>query len=83
MRCIFWDREARNVYYVGVSSDPTRCLEFHNSQETRFTARYRPWKMIFMKRYPGRSEALAIERRIKSWESKLMIARIVSGEIKI
>ena len=70
-------------YYVGVSSDPSRRLAFHNSREKGFTARYRPWKIVFMKRYPCRSEALAVERRIKSWKSRSMIARVVSGGIRI
>ncbi|MCH7517073.1 MAG: GIY-YIG nuclease family protein, partial [Bacteroidetes bacterium] len=32
-------------YYVGISKNPRRRLEYHNTIEKGFTSRYRPWKI--------------------------------------
>ncbi|MBU2636066.1 MAG: GIY-YIG nuclease family protein [Bacteroidetes bacterium] len=48
-------------------------MHFHNIFETGFTARYRPWKIIFKKECASRKEALELEKKIKKWKSKIMI----------
>ena len=70
-------------YYTGISQDPHRRLEFHNTKEKGFTSRYRPWEIVLVKEYDSKAEAMETEKKIKSWKSKLMIERIISGEIKI
>lgn len=70
-------------YYVGVSDNPELRLTFHNSIEKGFTSRYRPWEIKFTKEYSTKIEAMKVERKIKSWKSKVMIKRVISGEIVI
>ena len=70
-------------FYVGVSDNPERRLIYHNSLEKGFTSRYRPWEIKFTKAYPTKFEAMNMERKIKSWKSKIMIERVISGEINI
>ena len=70
-------------YYTGISSNPQRRLIYHNSIEKGFTSRFRPWEIIFDKEFPTKTEALQIERKIKSWKSRKMIEKIICGEIEI
>jgi len=75
--------QINNKFYVGSSEDPKCRLSYHNSIEKGFTARYRPWKLIFTKEFPSKSLAQNTERKIKSWKSRLMIERLIKGEISI
>jgi len=70
-------------YYTGISQNPKRRLEYHNSIEKGFTSRYRPWKIVFVKEFSSKKEAMQMERKIKGWKSKKMIERFLSGEIEL
>jgi predicted GIY-YIG superfamily endonuclease len=70
-------------FYAGSSEDPKRRLLYHNSIEKGFTARYRPWNLVFVKEFPSKYLAQKAERKIKSWKSKLMIERLIHGEITL
>lgn len=70
-------------YYVGVSQDPGRRLIFHNTVEKGFTSRYRPWEIVFIKECESKKEALNFEKKIKSWKSRLMIEKVLKGEVLI
>ena len=68
-------------YYVGQSQNPARRLEFHNSIEKGFTSRYRPWMLVYSKECAMQVESRVLEQKIKNWKSKVMIRRLVAGEI--
>ena len=70
-------------YYIGSSSNPKRRLEFHNTIEKGFTSRYRPWEIVFTKEFPDKPTAQAAERKIKSWKSRVMIEKLLAGEIEL
>jgi putative endonuclease len=70
-------------YYTGISQNPTLRLEYHNTFEKGFTARYRPWQIVFTKEFENKENASVIEKKIKSWKSKAMIEKIIKGEINI
>ena len=70
-------------YYIGSSSNPQRRLEYHNTIEKGFTSRYRPWEIVFAEEFPSKSIALQAEKKVKSWKSRKMIERLISGEIEI
>ena len=69
-------------FYIGVSENPDRRLVYHNSIEKGFTSRYRPWKLVFTQAFDSKSDALKAERKLKSWKSKVMIRKVISGEIR-
>ena len=73
--------QSAKKYYTGISQNPERRLEYHNTIEKGFTSRYRPWKIVFVKEYKSKSEAFVVEKKIKSWKSRKMIERIINGEI--
>ena len=70
-------------YYVGVLDNSERRLTYHNTVEKGFTSRYRPWEIKFRKEYPSKIEVMKVERKIKSWKSRIMIERVIRGEILI
>lgn len=70
-------------YYVGISSDPVRRLEFHNTIETGYTSRYRPWKIVYTKCYSTRDEARKAEQKLKRWKSRAMIKKVINREVEI
>jgi putative endonuclease len=62
-----------NKFYVGISQNPQLRLEYHNSFEKGFTARYRPWEIVYAQEFNSKKEATQIEKKIKSWKSSKMI----------
>jgi len=50
--------EENGRYYIGESTDPERRLTHHNSTSTGFTARYRPWQLVFAQEFPTKEEAV-------------------------
>ena len=73
----------RETYYVGQSVDPPRRLVFHNTTEKGFTSWYRPWLLVYTLACKTREEAIDLERKIKAWKSKLMIEKLIRGEITL
>ena len=39
--------KSANKFYVGISQNPQLRLEYHNTFKKSFTARYRPWEIVF------------------------------------
>ncbi len=70
-------------FYVGISQNPRLRLGYHNTIEKGFTSRYRPWEIVYTQEFRSKSEALAVEQKIKRWKSKKMIERIIDGDIKL
>ena len=75
--------QAADKYYTGISQNPQRRLEYHNTLEKGFTSRYRPWRIVYTKEFNSKEEAMMMERKIKNWKSKKMIEKILSGDIEL
>lgn len=70
-------------YYTGISKNPQRRLEYHNTIEKGFTSRYRPSEIVFTKKFKTKAEAMAAEKKVKGWKSRIMIEKSIAGEIEI
>ncbi|PIQ07525.1 MAG: excinuclease ABC subunit C [Ignavibacteriales bacterium CG18_big_fil_WC_8_21_14_2_50_31_20] len=70
-------------FYTGISKEPSLRLIYHNNLEKGFTARYRPWNIVFTKEFPSKEDAAFAERKIKKWKSKIMIRKVINREIQI
>jgi putative endonuclease len=57
--------ESAGRYYVGISSNPCRRLEYHNTFENGYTSRYRPWQIVYFKEYPSKAAAQTTEKTLK------------------
>ena len=68
---------------IGSSQNPVLRLSYHNSIEKGFTSRYRPWEIVFKKEFDSKENAQLVEQKIKKWKSKVMIERIIRGDISV
>jgi len=75
--------QATGRYYVGSSANPDQRLRDHNTKPKGFTARHRPWAMVFLQDLGTKASAQAAERKIKSWKSRKMIEKVLNGEIDL
>jgi putative endonuclease len=52
-------------FYKGSSSDYIKRLAEHNNGESQFTRSKMPWKLVFVRTFATKPEALVEEKRIK------------------
>ncbi|MEO7265744.1 MAG: GIY-YIG nuclease family protein [Ferruginibacter sp.] len=53
-------------HYTGFSSNMVERILSHNQLGKDWTAKYRPWKIIFTKEFITKSEALIFEKWLKT-----------------
>ena len=58
--------EHYSKHYTGFTSDLENRLNSHNEFGKDWTARYRPWKLIYSKTFDSKKEALEHEKWLKS-----------------
>jgi putative endonuclease len=75
--------EQKETYYVGASDNPDRRLIYHNGESKGYTRKYRPWRIVYEQKFKTKEQALAAERKVKSWKSKKMIRLLIEGTIDI
>ena len=73
--------QSAKKYYIGSSAQPEIRVQFHNTLEKGFTARYRPWKLIFTEEFGSKALSQQAERKIKSWKSRIMIEKLIRCEV--
>ena len=52
-------------FYKGSTEDYLKRLAEHNSGESKFTKTKMPWKLIFVREFNNKQEALIEEKRLK------------------
>ena len=70
-------------YYVGSAANPDDRLLDHNRTTRGFTARHRPWQIVFTLDLGTKTNAQAAERRIKRWKSRKLIETVIAGELRL
>ena len=58
--------EKYNKHYTGFSSDVSLRLKSHNEFGKEWTSRYRPWKLIYVKEFETKVEAMEYEKWLKT-----------------
>ena len=58
--------ERRKYIYVGISDNPTRRVQQHNSGKERTTRPYSPFKTILIEQYNSRPDARIREKYLKT-----------------
>jgi putative endonuclease len=61
-------------FYIGCSSD----LRKHNAPHKGFTARRRPWKIVYTEELPDKASALKREAFLKAQKSRDFLLRLIS-----
>ncbi len=76
---MFWvyaiKSDERNYIYVGLTSDLNARVERHNKGYERTTKPYRPFKIIYTKKFSTRKEARLYEKYLKSGIGKEFLKR--------
>jgi len=62
--------EKFDKYYKGYSLNPYRRLKQHNNAESRYTAHFIPWKLVFLQIFDSKKQALIREKAIKKYDKK-------------
>jgi putative endonuclease len=62
-------------HYVGLTTNPTKRLEWHNAGQSVHTARNRPWNMLVLLEFPTEQRARQFERYLKSGSGRAFAKR--------
>ena len=65
---VLWSPQGHR-FYIGVSDDPSRRLEQHNQGRLGWTARFRPWVLVHVKKYENYRAARKSEVELKAQKS--------------
>jgi putative endonuclease len=64
-----------NESYVGITSNITGRLKWHNTGPSGHTLRYRPWAVSVVMEFPTENEARRFERYLKSGSGRAFAKR--------
>jgi putative endonuclease len=65
-------------YYGFTERSPIERLSEHNGNHHHFTARKGPWKLIFIRSFENKVDAMAFEKKLKSLRNKTFIRTVFS-----
>jgi len=68
----------KDKYYIGISENPSERLKKHNARNKGFTNQANDWKIVFLKSFQSKSEALALEKQIKGWKSRIKMLKLIN-----
>jgi putative endonuclease len=70
-------------YYVGISSDPYKRLEYHNNGYLKTTSRKKPYALVYLKKHLNYQEARKHEKWLKkkNKEYKNKLAQLAPPEM--
>jgi putative endonuclease len=66
----------RGTLYTGLTGDLEARLTQHAQGHSRFTSRYRIWKLLFVESFADAYDAIACEKRVKGWTRAKKLALI-------
>ena len=65
--------EKHNKHYTGFTSDLLTRFQSHNDFGKGWTARYRPWQLIYTKEFESKAEAMKYEKWVKAGKGREFI----------
>ena len=72
------ESESTGLLYVGQTEEPEKHLSDHNRGGSPYTKGRGPWRSIYLQEFETRSEALACEKKFKSWKSPSRLRAMIS-----
>ncbi len=62
-------------YYIGQTSDLKRRIVEHNRGDSKYTRKYKPWKLVYFEAFISRDLAFRrekqLKRKAKAWQELL------------
>ncbi len=83
MHFVYIIQNQNGVFYKGYSTNPEQRLEQHNEGLSRYTAGKGPWKMVFLKSFKSKTEALKYELMLKRQNHRYLDWLILSEHNEI
>ncbi len=68
------------ILYIGQTQEPEKRVADHNRGASSFTKGKGPWKLLYLKEFETRTEALACEKKFKAWKSPDRIRAMILKE---
>ena len=65
-------------FYIGYSQNPESRLIKHNSANKGYTARKKPWKLVYTESFEHKSEAIKREKFLKKQKNKAFYEQLIS-----
>jgi putative endonuclease len=65
--------------YVGLSEDVARRLEQHNAGGSKWTAKYRPWRLLWTSERLSLGDARRLENRLKRQKGGIGLQQILGS----
>jgi putative endonuclease len=69
--------EKYSKHYTGFTSDLEKRVLSHNDLGSGWTAKFRPWKLIYTKEFKSKQEAMKYEKWLKTGAGRDFIKTIV------
>ena len=60
------------IYYKGSTKNPLVRLERHNNGESKYTSQKVPWKLVYVRKFESKTDALREELRLKKTNRKYL-----------
>ncbi len=70
--------ETSGRLYIGQTNDLEDRISRHNSNQNLATKNKGPWKLLFQKQFELRSQAVQLEKKLKSWKNPAKIKQWIS-----
>ena len=71
------ESECNGTLYIGQTQEPDKRLADHNRGGSPYTKGKGPWKQIYLKSFETRLDAMAYEKKLKSWKSSVRIRSMI------
>ena len=68
--------EGHDSYYIGQTQDAQERIRRHNAKMEPATSRYAPWTLVLMIEKSTRSEAVALEKKLKNLNRQKLLTFI-------
>ena len=62
--------ESYDIYYVGQTNNLEDRVNRHNGNRNKYTKGKGPWILVFSQKLDSRSEAVKLERKLKSFKNQ-------------
>jgi putative endonuclease len=66
------------TFYKGFSLNPVLRLKQHNDGLSKYTSKFKPWKLVFVEQFSSKSDALIREKNLKKATNERILALIDS-----
>jgi putative endonuclease len=71
-----------DIYYIWQTNNLTDRLLRHNTNRNKYTKNKGPWKLVFSKEFATRSQAMAFEKKLKSFKNPKKISNVIYRWLK-